>query len=238
MGMHLRWQSIPLALLTAALITPWGCNGGGEDEEGGEGGTAGGGDVEHNLENLQQVLNTNADIAFAAYSDSATPPRRQLERRDRHPDRRPPTRPTSSAAKRGLARRRESPTARPRSTASARARSTTPTTTRATARTAPRATSTPGRSAKGLIDYVVTWAPTSATDQVGVTEHADRRHEPEPIPPTTSSATRSTSPSTPRSIANTATADDEHDVIAGYHAVEFMLWGQDLNADGSARTPS
>ncbi|MEM1153987.1 MAG: imelysin family protein, partial [Pseudomonadota bacterium] len=30
-------------------------------------------------------------------------------------------------------------------------------------------------------------------------------------------------------ISNTATAEDERDVIAGYHAVEFMLWGQDLN---------
>ncbi|MDO6806518.1 imelysin family protein, partial [Wenyingzhuangia sp. 1_MG-2023] len=33
-------------------------------------------------------------------------------------------------------------------------------------------------------------------------------------------------------LANTATADDEHDVIAGYHAIEFLLWGQDLNNDG------
>lgn len=32
-------------------------------------------------------------------------------------------------------------------------------------------------------------------------------------------------------VANTATANDEHDVIAGYHAIEFMLWGQDLNAN-------
>lgn len=37
-------------------------------------------------------------------------------------------------------------------------------------------------------------------------------------------------------ISKTATADDEHDVIAGYHAIEFMLWGQDLNTDGSADT--
>jgi len=33
-------------------------------------------------------------------------------------------------------------------------------------------------------------------------------------------------------ISNTATADDEHDVIAGYHAIEFLLWGQDLNNNG------
>ncbi|WP_430460124.1 imelysin family protein [Thalassolituus sp. LLYu03] len=30
-------------------------------------------------------------------------------------------------------------------------------------------------------------------------------------------------------LTNTATADDERDVIAGYHAIEFLLWGQDLN---------
>ncbi|MEO1174375.1 MAG: imelysin family protein, partial [Myxococcota bacterium] len=33
-------------------------------------------------------------------------------------------------------------------------------------------------------------------------------------------------------VANTATADDERDVIAGYHAIEFLLWGQDTNAAG------
>ncbi|MEO0438107.1 MAG: imelysin family protein [Pseudomonadota bacterium] len=30
-------------------------------------------------------------------------------------------------------------------------------------------------------------------------------------------------------IGNTVTADDERDVLAGYHAIEFLLWGQDLN---------
>jgi putative iron-regulated protein len=34
-------------------------------------------------------------------------------------------------------------------------------------------------------------------------------------------------------IGNTATASDEHDVIAGYHAIEFLLWGQDLNESGN-----
>ena len=29
-----------------------------------------------------------------------------------------------------------------------------------------------------------------------------------------------------------ATAEDEHDVISGYHAIEFLLWGQDLNDNG------
>lgn len=35
---------------------------------------------------------------------------------------------------------------------------------------------------------------------------------------------------------NTMTAGDERDVIAGYHAIEFLLWGQDLNNSQSADT--
>ncbi|MEO0424360.1 MAG: imelysin family protein [Pseudomonadota bacterium] len=30
---------------------------------------------------------------------------------------------------------------------------------------------------------------------------------------------------------------DERNVTSGYHAIEFLLWGQDLNADGSATPP-
>lgn len=37
-------------------------------------------------------------------------------------------------------------------------------------------------------------------------------------------------------LAKTATADDEHDVIAGYHAIEFLLWGQDLNTTNQTAT--
>ena len=37
-------------------------------------------------------------------------------------------------------------------------------------------------------------------------------------------------------LANTATAEDEHDVIAGYHAIEFLLWGQDLNTTDQSVT--
>ncbi|MEO0601608.1 MAG: imelysin family protein, partial [Myxococcota bacterium] len=34
-------------------------------------------------------------------------------------------------------------------------------------------------------------------------------------------------------LSNTSTAEDERDVISGYHAIEFLLFGQDLNADGT-----
>lgn len=35
---------------------------------------------------------------------------------------------------------------------------------------------------------------------------------------------------------NLTDEDKERDVIAGYHAIEFILWGQDLNDDGTANT--
>lgn len=37
-------------------------------------------------------------------------------------------------------------------------------------------------------------------------------------------------------ITNIATVGDEHDVIVGYHAIEFMLWGQDLNVESDKLT--
>jgi len=37
-------------------------------------------------------------------------------------------------------------------------------------------------------------------------------------------------------LDNNATASDERDVISGYHALEFLLWGQDLNAGDDADT--
>ena len=36
---------------------------------------------------------------------------------------------------------------------------------------------------------------------------------------------------------NNEFGDDERNVITGYHAIEFLLWGQDLNADGSGSGP-
>ncbi|MEO1233891.1 MAG: imelysin family protein [Myxococcota bacterium] len=85
---------------------------------------------------------------------------------------------------------------------------------------------------EALIDYVV-----QGTDfgeaEVGVTAH--QTGVADPIGQNT--IINSTSITIDADLlANTATAEDEHDVIAGYHAIEFLLWGQDLNADGSADT--
>ena len=35
--------------------------------------------------------------------------------------------------------------------------------------------------------------------------------------------------------ANFELGGDERNVSSGYHAIEFLLWGQDLNADGTGR---
>jgi len=37
-------------------------------------------------------------------------------------------------------------------------------------------------------------------------------------------------------LESTLSADDEHDVISGYHAIEFLLWGQDLNTTDQTTT--
>ncbi|MBL27572.1 MAG: iron-regulated protein [Rhodospirillaceae bacterium] len=42
---------------------------------------------------------------------------------------------------------------------------------------------------------------------------------------------------TPVSLAEDNQMDDEADVSTGYHAVEFLLWGQDMNADGPGNRP-
>jgi putative iron-regulated protein len=37
-------------------------------------------------------------------------------------------------------------------------------------------------------------------------------------------------------LGNSLSAEDEHDVITGYHAIEFLLWGQDLNTTDQSTT--
>jgi putative iron-regulated protein len=82
---------------------------------------------------------------------------------------------------------------------------------------------------EALIDYV-TSGTDFGEDQVGVTDHSTGIDYP------TVNIINSGVEINEALISGTATAEDEHDVIAGYHAIEFMLWGQDLNLDGSADT--
>ncbi|MEM7678030.1 MAG: imelysin family protein, partial [Myxococcota bacterium] len=86
---------------------------------------------------------------------------------------------------------------------------------------------------EALIDYVVSGTDFTA-DQIGVTEHSTGVVDPNS--PTDNIISDTSITIDEALISNTATADDERDVISGYHAVEFLLWGQDLNADGNADT--
>jgi putative iron-regulated protein len=85
---------------------------------------------------------------------------------------------------------------------------------------------------EALIDYVIAAGPDFGSDQIGVTENGvgingggevDGGDNMLNIIADTSITINNAL------ISNTVTAGDEHDVIAGYHAIEFMLWGQDLN---------
>jgi putative iron-regulated protein len=89
---------------------------------------------------------------------------------------------------------------------------------------------------EALIDYVVAADPDFGEDQVGVTANEAGINDGGAVDGTDMAVNIIADTSITIDadlIANTATADDEHDVIAGYHAIEFMLWGQDLNNDAA-----
>jgi putative iron-regulated protein len=85
---------------------------------------------------------------------------------------------------------------------------------------------------EALIDYVQAADPDFGNDQVGVTENGAGINGGGAVDGTKTAVNIIADTSIAIDAAlvtNTATAGDEHDVIAGYHAIEFMLWGQDLN---------
>jgi putative iron-regulated protein len=89
---------------------------------------------------------------------------------------------------------------------------------------------------EALIDYVVTNDSDFGSDQVGVTAHSTQVNNGEPINasfaedhPEENIIGNPDVAIDAQLLENSASADDEHDVIAGYHAIEFLLWGQDLN---------
>jgi len=93
---------------------------------------------------------------------------------------------------------------------------------------------------EALIDYVQVNDTDFGTDQIGVTAHGAGDDLPTAID-VNNAATNNIIETTSIEInaallSNTATADDEHDVIAGYHAIEFLLWGQDLRTDNQNPT--
>jgi len=100
---------------------------------------------------------------------------------------------------------------------------------------------------EALIDYVNTGndGDDFDNDQIGVTEHGFGDDITAVIDVTNASSQQA---NTNTIIGNTdivinaallakgLAAKDEHDVISGYHAIEFLLWGQDLNTTDQTTT--
>ncbi len=222
--MTVRGQKFPLLVLSMTLAASWSCGDSGSADDDGGG-------VEHDLDKLRSVLETNADIAFAAYSDSVTTAEQLQAAIDTLVA--DPTEANLAAAKQAWLVARE-PYGQ---TEVYRFRASPIDDTNYNAEDGedgPEGDINAWPLGEGLIDYVVTGTD-FGDDQVNVTEHQTGVADPVPD----NNIINSTDITIDQALlSNTATAEDEHDVIAGYHAIEFLLWGQDLNADGSADTVS
>ncbi|MEK9712790.1 MAG: imelysin family protein [Thalassolituus sp.] len=197
------------------------------------------------LDNVRQVLNTNADIALAAYTDSVITAEALLDAIEAlEAD---PTQATLDAARKAWLVARE-PYGQ---TEVYRFRNSPIDSTDYSSEDGPEGDINAWPLGEALIDYVVVndddnddMEPEGdfGTDQVGVTDNGlevgdvtdagayeitiDEYNNRENIIGRTDIEINAAL------LANNATADDEHDVIAGYHAIEFLLWGQDLNDNG------
>jgi putative iron-regulated protein len=184
-----------------------------------------------NLEKAQLVVNTNADIAYAAYTDSVE---------------------TAKALKVALATFKADPTAQNLTAAKEAwlvSREPYGQTEVYRFRNSPvDALDVEGDLnawplGEALIDYVNTGndGDDFDNDQIGVTAHGFGDDITASIDVTNAEAANTIIGNTDIAIDNTLlakglAAEDEHDVISGYHAIEFLLWGQDLNTDDQSTT--
>lgn len=176
-----------------------------------------------NMDNAQKVLNTNADIGYAAYSDAVdTAKALQTAIATFKAD---ATQANLDVAKTAWLVSREPYL----QTEVTRFRLSPIDSTDYASEDGPEGDINAWPLGEALIDYVKTGTD-FGDDQVGVTTQSTAVNYP------TENIINSSVTIDENLISNTATADDEHDVISGYHAIEFMLWGQDLNLDGSADT--
>ena len=179
-----------------------------------------------NMANAQKVITTNADIALAAYTDSVE---------------------TAKALKTALETFKETPNAE-NLTAAKKAWLVSREPYGQTEVYRFRESPVDALDVEGdlnawplgeaLIDYVETNASDFGDDQVGVTANDAGINGGGAITAAQAQSAQSnniigntavTIDST--LLANTLSAEDEHDVISGYHAIEFLLWGQDLKSE-------
>ena len=186
---------------------------------------------------VQKVLNTNADIALAAYQDSViTAKALQTELAKFKAN---PTADNLTAAKKAWLVARE-PYGQ---TEVYRFRNSPIDSTDYQSEDGPEGDINAWPLGEALIDYVATNNSDFGDDQVGVTANSAGINGNGALTAANASTDNSNNIIGEASItidadllARTATADDEHDVIAGYHAIEFLLWGQDLRSDNQQPT--
>lgn len=201
-----------------------------------------------NLSNVEKVLKTNADIAYAAYSDAVTTA--EALKAAIAAFKAEPTQANLDAAKKAWLVARE-PYGQ---TEVYRFRLSPIDSSDYSSEDGPEGDINAWPLGEALIDYVKTNDSDFGTDQVGVTDHKTPVQgkvvikddlERNVIDAEFAAENPSENIIGNRNIvinaellANTATAEDEHDVISGYHAIEFLLWGQDLNNDAQTTNGS
>ena len=184
-----------------------------------------------NMEKAQLVLNTNADIALAAYTDSVV---------------------TAKALKTALATFKAEPTEANLTAAKKAwlvAREPYGQTEVYRFRNSPidsldvEGDINAWPLGEALIDYVNTGndGDDFDNDQIGVTEHGLGDDITSAINVTNADPANTIIGNTDIVINKALldkglAAEDEHDVISGYHAIEFLLWGQDLNTTDKSTT--
>ncbi len=217
-----------LKLITAAILSTTLLSGCGGSSSGGSSNAPqqGSSNISHNLTNMQKVLETNADIAYAAYSDSVDTAQDLKEAIDTFANN--PTQTNLDAAKEAWLVARE-PYGQ---TEVYRFRLSPIDSTDYTNEDGPEGDINAWPLGEALIDYT-TAGNDFGNDQLGVTENSV------PTPGLNSGGAVNSGDANiinttgitidATLLSNTMQAADERDVIAGYHAIEFLLWGQDLD---------
>lgn len=188
--------------------------------------------LQHDLAKMQLVLETNADIAYAAYSDSVST-LKQLKTSIASLKQNP-TVETLAAAKKAWLVSRE-PYGQ---TEVYRFRLSPIDSTDYKSEDGPEGDINAWPLGEALIDYTKA-GNDFGDDQIGVAEHKTAVNKGKPITVANLDDNiigNSMIKIDRNLLSTTASSEDEHDVLAGYHAIEFLLWGQDLNNLGSADT--
>lgn len=223
---------ISMGIAATSLLVACGGGSSSSDDD-----TSGGGSSTPELisiENTQKVVDTNADIAYALYSDAVDTAEDLKDAIDAFAAN--PTQDNLNAAKEAWLVARE-PYGQ---TEVYRFRLSPIDSTDYASEDGPEGDINAWPLGEALIDYVSTNTTDFGDDQIGVTANGVGINGGGAITTETAASSSASENSIignvnitidADTLSNTATADDEHDVIAGYHAIEFMLWGQDLKND-------